>query len=185
MRTSRGFIASVLLALAGLALLVAGPIMIYEGAHGQSQVRSELTAQKIVFPAKGDKGLPANLRSYGGQQVTTGPQAKAYADMVETHVKEATGGLTYSEVSSKWIAGGMKDATLGQQRQTAFMGESLRGSLMSAYQAWELSLLVMGLGALFTSLAVVFGAAAWALFPQRTAVPESFEAREGEAATVS
>ncbi len=185
MRTSRGFIASVLLALAGLALLVAGPIMIYEGVHGQSEIRSQLTAQKIVFPAKGDASLPKDLQSYGGQQVTTGPQAKSYADMVEEHVKKATGGLTYSEVSSKWIAGGMKDQTLGQMRQTAFMGESLRGSLMSAYQAWELTLLVMGLGALFTALAVVFGATAWALFPERPRVPESFEAHEGEAAAVA
>jgi hypothetical protein len=184
MRTSRGFIASVLLALAGLALIVAGPIMIYEGVHGQSQIRDELSAQKIAFPEKGDKSLPADLQSYAGQKVTTGPQAKAYADMVEEHVMKTTGGLTYSQVSAKWIAGGMKDAQLGQVRQTAFMGESLRGSLMSAYQAWELTLLVMGLGALFTALAVVFGATAWAMFPKRESVPESFEARESETATV-
>jgi hypothetical protein len=174
MRKSRG-IAGILLALAALALLVAGPVMIYEGINGQHEVRAQLTAQKIVFPAKGSTSLPANLQSYAGQTVTTGPQAKAYADMVETHVKEATGGKTYSEVSSAWIAGGMKDATLAQQRQTAFMGESLRASLMSAYQAWELSWLVIGLGALFTGLSVVFAASAWAIRPQRIRVPESPE----------
>jgi hypothetical protein len=54
----------------------------------------------------------------------------------------------------------MKDATLAQQRQTAFMGEWLRGSLMSAYQAWELSWLVIGIGALFFALSIVFGASA-------------------------
>ena len=174
MRNPRG-IAGVLLALAGVALFVAGPVMVYEGFHGQSQIRTELTNQKISFPAKGDKSLPANLQSYGGQQVTTGPQAKAYADMVETHVQAATGGKTYSEVSAAWMAGGMKDPTLAQQRQTAFMGESLRGSLMSAYQAWELTWLVIGLGALLFGLSFVFGATAWALRPQRLRVPESPE----------
>ena len=38
MRKSRG-LAGILLALAALALFVAGPIMIYEGVHGQNQVR--------------------------------------------------------------------------------------------------------------------------------------------------
>ena len=174
MRTSRR-IASVLMGLAGVALFVAGPVMVYEGFHGQSQIRHELTAQKIVFPAKGSSGLPKDLQAYGGQKVTTGPQAKAYADMVEEHVLAATGGRTYSEVSNAYIASGQKDATLGQLRQTAFMGESLRGSLMSAYQAWELSWLVVGLGALFFGLSFACGATAWALRPARVKFPESPE----------
>jgi hypothetical protein len=183
MRKSRG-IAGILLGLAALALFVAGPIMIYEGVHGQNQVRDQLTAQKISFPAKGSSGLPANLQSYGSQQVTTGPQAKAYADMIEVHIMEATGGKTYSEVSAAYMATGSKDATLAAQRQTAFMGESLRGSLMGAYQAWEVALLVIGLGALFIGLGVVFGATAWAIRPQRIRVPQSPEVlRHEELAT--
>jgi hypothetical protein len=184
MRRSRG-IAGILLALAALALFVAGPIMIYEGVHGQNQVRDELTAQKIVFPAKGSSSLPASLAAYAGQTVTTGPQAKAYADMVEVHVKEATGGKTYSEVSAAYIASGSKDATLAAQRQTAFMGESLRGSLMGAYQAWQVTWLVIGLGALFVGLGVVFGATAWALRPQRIRVPQSPEVLRHEELTAS
>jgi len=168
-------IASVFLATAAAALIVAGPVMIYEGVHGQSQVRAELTAQKITFPAKGSESLPANLADYAGVTVTTGPQAKAYADMVETHVKATTGGKTYSQVSEEWIAGGMKDATLAQQRQTAFMGESLRASLMSAYQAWMLGYLAIGLGALLTFLSLVFGVTAYAHKPARIKVPASPE----------
>jgi hypothetical protein len=168
-------IAGILLALAAVALFIAGPIMIYQGFHGQTQIRQQLTAQKIVFPAAGSEGLPANLQSYGGVTVTTGPQAKAYSDMVEVHVLAATGGKTYSQVSGEWIAGGMKDATLGQQRQTAFMGESLRASLLSAYQAWELSWLVVGLGALFFGLSIVFGASAYSMRPIKVTVPESVE----------
>jgi hypothetical protein len=183
MRSSRS-IASWLWALAAVVLVVAGPVMIYRGMDGQSQVRQQLTAQQIQFPAKGDKGLPASLAGFAGQKVTTGPQAKAYADMVETHVKAATGGLTYSQVSAKYMAGGGTDAKLGQLRQTAFMGESLRGSLMAAYQAWELTWLVIGLGALLTGLSVVFAATAVALRPRRVRVPASAEALESEHLTV-
>jgi hypothetical protein len=183
MRKSRG-IAGILLALAALALFVAGPIMIYQGVHGQDQVRTELTNQKIFFPAKGSPSLPANLAAYAGQQVTTGAQAKAYADMVEVHVKAATGGKTYAEVSAAYQASGGKDTTLAAQRQTAFMGESLRGSLMGAYQAWQVTWLVIGLGAMFIGLGFVLGASAWAIRPERIRVPQSAEVlRHEELAT--
>lgn len=177
-------VASLFLAAAAAALIVAGPVMIYEGVHGQSQVRAELTAQKITFPAPGSDSLPANLRSYAGVTVTTGPQAKAYADMVEAHVREATGGKTYSEVSSAWMAGGMKDATLAQQRQTAFMGESLRASLMSAYQAWMLGYLAIGLGALLGFLGIVFGVTAYAVKPVRVKIPASPEVLRHQKQTI-
>jgi hypothetical protein len=182
MRKSRG-VAGVLLALAALAFFVAGPVMIYEGVHGQSQIRAELTNQQITFPAAGSSSLPADVSSYAGQQVTTGPQAKAYADMIEEHIKAATGGRTYSEVSAAYLASGSKDPTLAGLRQTAFMGESLRASLMSAYEAWQVTWLVIGLGALFVGLAAVFGTCAWASRPQRIRVPKSPEVLRHEELT--
>jgi hypothetical protein len=172
MKSSKG-VAALLAALAGLAMLVAGPIMIAKGFNGQTQVRHQLTAQKIVFPASEKQGLPKAQVGFAGQQVVTGTQAKAYADMVETHVREATGGQTYSQVSGAWIASGMKDAKLAALRQTAFMGESLRGSLMGAYQAWEVTWLVIGLGALVTGLGIVFLGIGVALKPRRVKVPAS------------
>jgi hypothetical protein len=135
----------------GLAFLAAGPVMVYEGVHGQHEVTSQLSEQLISFPAQGSSGLPAAEAGYAGQQVRTGPQAKAYADMIETHVKEATGGRTYSQVSAASMAA-PTDTKLAGLKQTAFMGESLRGSLMGAYQAWEVTDLVIGLGVAFTGL---------------------------------
>jgi hypothetical protein len=157
-----------LAALTGVALLVAGPIMIGVGISGQHQVTDQLTAQQISFPAKGSSSLPAAEAGYAGRQVTTGPEAKAFSDMIETHIKEATGGKTYSQVSSAYLAAAADKSTpaatlttLSNQRQTAFMGESLRGSLLSAYQAWEVTYLVIGLGTAFTGIGAVtlFGAA--------------------------
>jgi hypothetical protein len=129
-----------LIAITGLSVLFAGPIMIGVGFSGQSQVTQQLTAQQITFPGNAKSGLPAAEAGYAGQQVTTGSQAKAFSTMIETHIKEATGGLTYSQVSAKYLAATADKstpaatlATLGGERQTAFMGESLRGSLLSAY----------------------------------------------------
>ena len=148
-----------LTALAGLALLIAGPIMIGVGVSGQHQVTDQLTAQQITFPANAKAGLPPAQSGYAGQQVTTGAQAKAFSDMIETHIKEATGGKTYSQISAQYIAASADKTTpaatltkLSNLRQTAFMGESLRGSLLSAYQAWQVTYLVIGLGTAFTGL---------------------------------
>ena len=151
-----------LAALTGVALLVAGPIMIGVGISGQHQVTSQLSAQQIVFPANAKADLPAAEASYAGQQVSTGPQAKAFSDMIETHIKQATGGKTYSQVSDEYLAALANKSTpaatlttLSGERQTAFMGESLRGSLLSAYQAWEVTYLVIGLGLAFTGIGAV------------------------------
>ena len=174
-----------LAALTGLALLVAGPIMIGVGISGQHQVTSQLSAELITFPANAKAGLPAAEAGYAGQNVTTGPQAEAFATMIETHIKEATGGKTYSQVSSEYMAAVANKstpaatlATLSGQRETAFMGESLRGSLLSAYQAWEVTLLVIGLGVAFTGVGAVtlFGSAvavASARKAQRVTIPET------------
>jgi hypothetical protein len=171
--------------LTGIALLVAGPVMIAVGISGRHQVTSQLAAQQISFPANAKAGLPAAEAGYAGQQVTTGPQAKAFSDMIETHIKEATGGKTYSQVSAAYMAASADRSTpaatltaLANERQTAFMGESLRGSLLSGYQAWEVTYLVIGLGAAFTGLGAVtlFGggvALASARRARRVTVPET------------
>jgi hypothetical protein len=176
-----------LAALTGVALLVAGPVMIGVGISGQHQVTSQLTAQQITFPANAKAGLPPAEASYAGQQVTTGPQAKAFTDMIETHIHEATGGKTYSQVSAEYMAAAANKSTpaatlttLSTERETAFMGESLRGSLLSAYQAWEVTYLVIGLGLAFTGIGAVtaFGAAvalASARRARKVTIPETAE----------
>ncbi|MGW0433322.1 hypothetical protein ACWDV4_12395 [Micromonospora sp. NPDC003197] len=45
---------------------------------------------------------------------------------------------------------------LPRAREMAFMGQTLRGALLGAYQAWQVTLLVIGLGALFTALGLAF-----------------------------
>lgn len=145
---------SILLWLVGAVLLIAGPTMIVRGVAGRKQINDELTDQKIVFPAA--ECLPAALVRHAGVQVRTGEQARAFADLIGTHVAQASGGRAYAEIADEWLAGGRKDERLARLREAAFMGQSLRGSLLGAYQASQITALVIGLGALFAAIGLVF-----------------------------
>jgi hypothetical protein len=117
---------------AALGMIIAGALALVGGGYANNVVHDQLSPQKIYFPAKGE-ALPANLNQYAGQQVDTGKEAKAYAnDFIGLHLKTIGGGKTYSEVSAAYL----KDPSnqkLAQQRQTLFMGETLRGLLLSAW----------------------------------------------------
>ncbi|MFD1661757.1 hypothetical protein ACFSL4_27055 [Streptomyces caeni] len=144
--TNRG--ADALLKSVGAAMLAAGPVMLWRGRGGRKDIRAKLTAQKIFFPRR---GLPAHLADLAGRPVGTGPQARVFAEMIKGSLARATDGRTYSEITEELHAAG-DDEKPADLRQTAFMGETLRASLMSAYQAWEVTSLVTGLGALLTGL---------------------------------
>ena len=141
---------TLILGLAAAVLLIAGPTMVIQGLLGRRTVARELARQRISFPAAG--GLPARLHRYAGAPVRTGAQARAFSDVIGANVARATGGRTYAEIVEEWMAGGRTDDRLAGLRQTAFMGQSLRGALLGAYQAWQVTLLVIGLGGVFTAL---------------------------------
>ena len=155
--------AALLLRTVGLALGVAGPVMVLRGRGGRREIRAELAAQKITFP---EHGLPADLAAHAGRSVRTGPQAHAYAEFIKGNLARATGGRTYAEITDELHAAGGDDDKLAGLRQTAFMGQSLRAALMSAYQAWHLTTLVTGLGAALTGVGVALVATADAVAPR-------------------
>jgi hypothetical protein len=117
---------------AAVGLILAGVLAFAGGTYAQKVVHDQLAPQKIFFPAAGSK-LPANLSQYAGQQVDTAGEAKAFADdYIGLHLKGIGKGQSYSEVSGAFL----KDPTnqqLAQQRQTLFMGETLRGMLLNAW----------------------------------------------------
>ena len=117
---------------AALGMIIAGVLALIGGGYANNVVHDQLSPQKIYFPAKG-KELPAKLNQFAGQQVDTAKEAKAYAnDFIGLHLKAIGGGKTYSQVSAAFL----QDPTnqkLAQQRQSLFMGETLRGMLLSAW----------------------------------------------------
>ena len=120
-----------------IVLLAAGGLLLWGHFFVGNQVHNQLAAQKIFFPPKGSAaiaGAPfAAVRKYAGQQLTTGPQAEAYADhFIAVHLSEVAGGQTYSQVSAASQAD-PTNATLKTEAQTLFQGTTLRGLLLNAF----------------------------------------------------
>jgi hypothetical protein len=146
--------------LIGILVFTAG-FLFWGNSFVQGTIHDQLIAQKIFFPAAGSIALPANefpdLQQYGGQQVTNGPTAKAYADgFIGRHLQSVAGGKTYSEVSTLAQAS-PTDTKLAGQKETLFKGEMLRGTLLNAYGWWT-----VGQYALYAAVGLV--AAAGAIF---------------------
>ena len=169
----------------GLAvfLLIAAVLLNWGYTFANDSVKTQLAQQKISFPAAdsgGFKALPEEnqkaILPFAGLDLTTGKQAQVYADFyIGEHVKGINNGKTYSETSAEALAASAaakaaptdqalaaKAAALMGQRQTLFMGETLRGLLLNAYAFWQLgqiagyaaiALLVGGLVMLILSIA--------------------------------
>jgi hypothetical protein len=152
-----------LLAVGGLivatVLVAAGGLLMWANNFVDDQVSTQLTAQKIFFPEAGsesanDPNVKEYIAPYLGQQVTTGEQARVFADhYIGVHLQEMAGGKTYSELSTISRAN-PDDAEAAAAVQTAFRGETLRGLLLNAYAFWQ-----MGQIALYGAIAAFAGAA--------------------------
>jgi hypothetical protein len=134
--------------LLAVVLLVAAGLLTWASMFVGNQVHDQLAAQHITMPTAqtGLADLPKSdqsaLAPYAGQQMTTGPQARAYADhFIAVHLSEVANGKTYSEVSGQYLAECSSPAkassaacqTLSGQRTTLFQGETLRGLLLYGF----------------------------------------------------
>jgi len=145
-------------------LLVAAALLNWGYSFANQSVTDQLSAQKITFPAADSDGLKALpeedrefIEPFAGLPLTTGEQAKAYAlHYIGSHVKNIAGGKTYSEVSGEALAESAQAkanpndtalaeeaATLMGQRQTLFMGETLKGLLLNAFAFWQVGQIAM------------------------------------------
>jgi len=140
-------------------LVVAGGLMVWAHNFVSDQVTTQLTAQKIYFPEAGsdsanDPAVKKYIAPYLGQQVTSGEQARVFADhYIAVHLSEMADGKTYSELSSESRAN-PDDQELAGLVATSFKGETLRGLLLNAYAFWQ-----MGQIALYGAIAAFVGAA--------------------------
>ena len=127
-------------------------------------VRDQLTAQQIYFPGKDQikaggaldpAEFPQEIRDQAGNQVTTGDQARIYAnDFIGIHLQKVANGLTFAQITPA-IAKLDKNsptyaadsAKLTAAKATLFQGETLRGLLLQAYAWWT-----MGVYALYAAI---------------------------------
>lgn len=131
-----------------VVLLVAGGLMTYASSFVADNVEQQLSQQDITMPAqaaiaKMSAEDQAALKPWadGKTKMTTGDQAKAFADhYILVHMNTASENRTYEEVSGEFMKMSKDPAAnqdevkaLGELRQTLFMGNTLRGLLLNAY----------------------------------------------------
>lgn len=146
---------------ATVVLVVVGALAWYGYSFATGMVTEQLSAQKIYFPAKDSAAFKAlgesdqkAIAPFAGQQLTTGDQARVYADnYIGAHLKHVAEGKTYSEVSTEAMKD-PKNEVLKAQKATLFQGETLRGILLgTGYAFWT-----FGMIAKFAALAAFAGA---------------------------
>jgi hypothetical protein len=131
-------------------------------------VSSQLSEQKISFsPYEKDKAtydaIPS-LKKYAGKPVVNGWQARQYANVIDHHVNETTGGKSYSEMSSLARAN-PTDTKLQDARRTALDGQLLRGTLLNVYGWWWIGTIALWAGWVFAMGALA--AVVVAVLPRR------------------
>ena len=130
-------------AVVAIVLFVAGGLLTWSHSFINDQVKTQLVAQQIEFPAAGsdsinDPQVAPYLTKYAGQQVTNGEQAKAFANhFIAVHIAEMANGKTYSQLSAESRAN-PTDTKLADTVNTVFKGETLRGMLLNAYAFWKI-----------------------------------------------
>jgi hypothetical protein len=142
--------ASFLGLLLAMVLIVAGGLLTWGYDFANGQVKNQLVVQKIFFPAVGSSSLtslPAIDQSviakFAGEQLVTGRQAQAFADhYIAVHLAQIGGGKTYSEISAESLAA-PSNTGLANKVQLLFRGETLRGTLLTAYAFWQLGEIAM------------------------------------------
>jgi hypothetical protein len=147
----------------GLVFIGAGIYTVARGFDAKDQVRDELVAQSITTPE--DASIPNAL-------VDDPATAESMADIIDTHARESTGGLTYAEMGRFMAANGdpagtsvEEEAVLGDDgqpvpnplRNVAFQASALRTSLYTSVMAFNVADLVVGLGAMIVALGVAVG----------------------------
>ena len=86
---------------AGAALILFGAAAIYMGVDGRSTVRDALKQEQITFGAIDDPAVAKYAEQWAGEQVQTGDQARAFAQIMRFHTVNGEWNpdhLTYSQM---------------------------------------------------------------------------------------
>jgi len=149
-------------AVIAVALIVLGASAIYGGNFGRDNVQSRLEPENVTF-APFDAMSPEEQQTIGefaGQQVTTGPQAEAFAQYIAGHLAGVNDGKTYAETSTAARAEGLDPDTaaeLSAKADTLFKGETLRSIMLNAYGWWTVATIALYAGYAMVALGIILG----------------------------
>jgi hypothetical protein len=168
---------------AGVVLIAFGVAAIYMGVDGRSTVRDNLKQEQIYFGDTSDPAVAKYADQWAGEQLLTGDQARAFAQIMREHALESSGGLTYAQMGRYQLASDPSDPKGTNDEATAAKDETgspisntsrntwitetaLSTALNVSYMAEQLSvfgivvgvaLLLTGIGLMILALAVLGG----------------------------
>jgi hypothetical protein len=160
--------------LSGVVLIVFGISAIYMGIDGRNTVRDSIKQEQVVFGDAEDPAVARYAEQWAGEQVTTGDQARAFAQILHEHALESTGGLTYAQMGRFQSADDPDDPKGTSDEEAAAKDEngeplpnfsrntwvtvtSLSTALNMSYMAERLSIfgIVVGVALLLTGIGVI------------------------------
>jgi hypothetical protein len=170
---------------ASVVLIAFGIGAIVMGAIGYNDVRDEITQQNIT--AGDDAAELTNGSLQPGEKITTGAEARAFADIMEHHTLEATEGKRYAEMGRFLTPSGedTSDEALAAKTEDGRPVENglrnmwvtetaLTTALNTSYFAERVAYfsIVMGIALLLTGIGflvlTVGGALGWVAIPRRS-----------------
>ena len=122
--------------IAGVVLIAFGAAAIYMGVDGRTTVRDSIKQEQIVFGAADDPAIAKYAPQWADEQVTTGTQARAFAEVIHEHALEGSGGLTYSQMG-RFIAADDPENPAGTSDEAAALKDEQGGPVSnSARNTW-------------------------------------------------
>ena len=123
---------------AGGVLIVFGAVAIFMGINGMTTVRDSIKDENIFFSTQedGDAATDKYASEWYGEQVTSGEQARAFANIMRTHQLELTEGLTYAEMGRYTSAANPEDPKGTSDEEAALKDENGEPVSNSARQSW-------------------------------------------------
>ena len=185
--------------IAGAVLIVFGIVAIGMGVNGRNEVRDAIAEQKIV--ATDDAAEITGGKLQPGEEITTGSEAKQFANIMEFHALESSGGLRYAEMG-RYVsaadpenkagtsdeAAALKDEqgnpVPNRSRDTWVTQTALSTALNVSYMAEQLALfgIVVGVALLLTGIGFLVLAIGGALQHTTVSVPSFLRSKTARAA---
>jgi len=184
--------------IAGAVLIVFGAVAIYMGVDGRNTVRDSLKEEMVFFSEAADEDAATDkyASQWYGEQVKSGEQARAFANIMREHQLERTEGLTYAQMG-RFIAAEDPENPAGTSDEDAALKDeegnpvanparnswvtavAITTALNTSYMAEQLSIfgMVVGVALLLTGIGLVI--LAFAVFGRAPAT----ETRKATAST--
>ena len=122
--------------LAGGVLILFGIVAIFLGVQGFTTTRDAIKDEGITFGTADDPAVQKYASQWAGEQVQTGDQARAFAQIMREHTLESTGGLTYAEMGRFQSAAKPDDPAGTSDEAAAAKDESGQPAANGARDIW-------------------------------------------------